>query len=49
MTPANLSDSWRRAVTTHMQVPGSNGEGDHYPWKVYVNQVTGERIAPPSR
>jgi len=22
---------------------------DHYPWKVYVNQVTGERIVPPSR
>ena len=49
MTPANVSDSWRRAVTTHMQVPGSNGEGDHYPWKVYVNQMTGERIVPPSR
>ena len=22
------------------------GEGDHYPWKIYVNQVTGERIVP---
>jgi phytanoyl-CoA hydroxylase len=49
MTPPNVSDAWRHAVTTHMQVPGSNGEGDHYPWKVYVNQVTGERIVPPSR
>jgi ectoine hydroxylase-related dioxygenase (phytanoyl-CoA dioxygenase family) len=49
MTPPNLSDAWRRAVTTHMRVVGSLGEGDHYPWKVYVNQVTGERIKPPSR
>jgi hypothetical protein len=49
MTPANTSDQWRRAVTTHMRVAGSPGEGDHYPWKVYVNQVTGERTIPPSR
>lgn len=49
MTPANQSDAWRRAVTTHMRVVGSPGEGDHYPWKVYVNQITGERIVPPSR
>jgi ectoine hydroxylase-related dioxygenase (phytanoyl-CoA dioxygenase family) len=49
MTPANASDDWRRAVTTHMRVIGTEGEGDHYPWKVYVNQVTGERIVPPSR
>jgi hypothetical protein len=49
MTPANTSDAWRRAVTTHMRVVGSAGEGDHYPWKVYVNQITGERTVPPSR
>ena len=49
MTPANISDAWRRAVTTHMRVIGSLGEGDHYPWKVIVNQFTGERIIPPSR
>jgi ectoine hydroxylase-related dioxygenase (phytanoyl-CoA dioxygenase family) len=49
MTPANASDAWRRAVTTHMRVVGSAGEGDHYPWKVYVNQVTGVRVKPPSR
>lgn len=49
MTPANVSDGWRRAVTTHMQAVGSLGEGDHYPWKVYVNQVTGERTKPASR
>jgi len=49
MTPANRSDAWRSAVTTHMRVVGTLGEGDHYPWKVYVNQLTGERIVPPSR
>jgi phytanoyl-CoA hydroxylase len=49
MTPANRTDDWRRAVTTHMRVAGSQGEGDHYPWKVYVNQLTGDRIKPPTR
>jgi hypothetical protein len=49
MTTPNRSDGWRRAVTTHMRVVGSLGEGDHYPWKVYVNQITGQRIVPPSR
>ncbi len=49
MTTANTSDNWRLAVTQHMQAPGSGGEGDHYPWKVYVNQITGERSKPPSR
>jgi ectoine hydroxylase-related dioxygenase (phytanoyl-CoA dioxygenase family) len=49
MTPAIRSDGWRKAVTTHMRVAGSLGEGDHYRWKVYVNQVTGERTVPPSR
>jgi hypothetical protein len=29
-------------------VEGSLGEGDHYPWKVYVNQFTGERLVPRS-
>jgi len=49
MTTANTSDDWRLAVTQHMQVPDSGGEGDHYPWKVYVNQITGQRFTPPSR
>ena len=49
MTTANRSDQWRRAIPTHMRVAGSAGEGDHYPWKVYVNQLTGERIVPHSR
>ena len=46
MTPANVSQTWRKVVTNHMQKVGSGGEGNHYPWKVYVNQRTGERIVP---
>ena len=49
MTTANTSKGWRKAVTNHMQEVGAGGEGDHYPWKVYVNQRTGERIVPDSR
>ena len=48
MTPANVSQRWRKAVSNHMQAIGAGGEGDHYPWKVYVNQRTGERIVPKS-
>ena len=49
MTPANTSSAWRNVVTQHMQVVGAGGEGDHYPWKVYVNQRTGERVKPATR
>jgi hypothetical protein len=49
MTPANESDTWRRALTQHLKVVGTPGEGDHYPWKVYVNQFTGERTTPETR
>ena len=49
MTTPNRSAGWRRAITTHMRVVGSGGEGDHYPWKVYVNQFTGERTTPARR
>jgi hypothetical protein len=49
MTTANTSQGWRKAVTQHMQTLDAGGEGDHFPWKVYVNQVTGERIVPPTR
>ena len=48
MTTANVTDSWRRILTQHLRVAGAEGEGDHYPWKVYVNQVTGERTVPES-
>ena len=49
MTPANTTAAWRRILTQHLRVVGSGSEGDHYPWKVYVNQFTGERITPRSR
>lgn len=49
MTTANTSRAWRKAVTNHFQAPDAGGEGDHYPWKVLVNQRTGERVVPPSR
>lgn len=49
MTNANTTDSWRRILTQHLRVEGSLGEGDHYPWKVYVNQFTGERYEPATR
>ncbi len=49
MSPANRGDAWRKVVTTHMRTVGSEGEGDHYRWKLDVNQRTGERTVPPSR
>lgn len=49
MTTGNETDAWRRICTIHMQVRGTGGEGDHYPWKVYVNQLTGERFVPEAR
>ena len=49
MTNANTSATWRRILTQHLRVVGTEGEGDHYPWKVYVNQFTGERTTPPTR
>jgi hypothetical protein len=29
-----------------MQTPDAGGEGGHYPWKIYVDQRTGETIIP---
>ena len=49
MTTSNMSQNWRKAVTNHLQAVGAGGEGDHYPWKVHVNQRTGERKTPTSR
>jgi phytanoyl-CoA hydroxylase len=46
MTTANTSDRWRKAVTNHLQAVGAGSEGGHYPWKVYVNQRTGEVTVP---
>jgi ectoine hydroxylase-related dioxygenase (phytanoyl-CoA dioxygenase family) len=49
MTTANTSGAWRRALTQHLKLEGVEGEGDHYPWKVFVNQITGERVVPETR
>ena len=49
MTTANTTDAWRRILTQHLKAIGVAGEGDHYPWKVYVNQFTGELITPETR
>jgi ectoine hydroxylase-related dioxygenase (phytanoyl-CoA dioxygenase family) len=47
MTTPNQTDSWRKILTQHFRQVGVQGEGGHYPWKVYVNQFTGETIIPP--
>jgi phytanoyl-CoA hydroxylase len=49
MTTPNVTDSWRRILTQHLRVAGTEGEGDHYPWKIYVNQATGDMIKPSVR
>ena len=46
MTNANTSTAWRKAVSNHLQAAGAGGEGDHYRWRVCVNQRTGERTTP---
>jgi len=46
MTTSNVSNRWRKAVSNHLQAVGAGGEGGHYPWKVYVNQRTGEVLIP---
>lgn len=46
MTTANQGPGWRKAVSNHMQAVGTGGEGGHYPWKIYVDQRTGETIVP---
>ena len=48
MSTANLGNDWRKAVTNHLQAEGAGGEGRHYPWRVKVNQKTGERTVPES-
>ncbi len=49
MTPANTTGEWRRVLTQHLRAVGCKGEGNHYPWKVYVNQFTGETFVPERR
>ena len=49
MTSANTTDEWRRVLTQHLKAVGAPDEGDHYAWKIYVNQFSGERIKPTTR
>lgn len=49
MTTANQSSTWRKAVTQHLRAVGAEGEGDHYPWKVYVDQRNDKLIIPERR
>ena len=49
MTTPNRTEHWRKILTQHMRVVGSKGEGDHYPWKVIVDQFRDRRIVPESR
>jgi phytanoyl-CoA hydroxylase len=49
MTTPNVTQSWRRILTQHLRQAGAGEEGDHYPWKRYVNQVTGEVTIPERR
>jgi phytanoyl-CoA hydroxylase len=30
---------WRKVLTQHLRAAGSPGEGDHYPWKVTIQQA----------
>lgn len=46
MTTANTTLPWRRVLTQHLRQKGAPGEGDHYPWKVWVDQFSGETIVP---
>ncbi|MDP1794362.1 MAG: phytanoyl-CoA dioxygenase family protein [Acidimicrobiales bacterium] len=46
MTTANTGDTYRKALTQHMQTPGAGGEGDHYAWKIWVDQRTGKTWIP---
>jgi phytanoyl-CoA hydroxylase len=39
MTGPNVTDRWRKVLTQHLRAAGSPGEGDHYPWKVTVQQA----------
>lgn len=49
MTTANVTNQWRKTLTQHLKLKDCPGEGNHYVWKVYVNQFTGEKVVPRSR
>ncbi|MCC6580683.1 MAG: phytanoyl-CoA dioxygenase family protein [Phycisphaeraceae bacterium] len=41
MTTGNKTQTWRRILAQHFKPPQVKGEGEHYPWKVSVDQRTG--------
>jgi phytanoyl-CoA hydroxylase len=45
MTTANVTDAWRKVLTQHLRRVGIVAEGDHYPWRIRVDQLAGDRDA----
>ena len=43
MTTGNSTDAWRLTLAQHFSAEGCQAEGDHYPWRVHVDQNSGER------
>jgi phytanoyl-CoA hydroxylase len=43
MTPGNRSGAWRLCIAHHFAATGHCAEGGAYPWRVYVDPVTGKR------
>jgi len=43
MTTGNTSDAWRQTMAQHFSAPGCQGEREAYPWRVHVDQKTGQR------
>lgn len=39
MATANRTGQWRKILTQHFKPETVDGEGDHYPWKVWVDQA----------
>jgi ectoine hydroxylase-related dioxygenase (phytanoyl-CoA dioxygenase family) len=45
MTTGNSTDRWRLVLTQHFRNPACHAlPEDHYPWRVLVNQKSGERV-----
>jgi phytanoyl-CoA hydroxylase len=46
MTTGNTAEGWRKIITQHMKHVNAQGEGDHYEWRIFVDQKTGEERRP---
>jgi phytanoyl-CoA hydroxylase len=47
MAGPNRSQGWRKALTQHLKREGLSGaheDRDHYPWKISVDQFSGDRV-----